>query len=75
VPVIKILASLALVPRHIMMHAMTLLAALAPELERTGRMHLSGFAVLGNAPTVVGDGVVYCFCGEFVVASGALSGG
>jgi len=52
---------------------MTLLAALTPELGSTGRMHLSRLAVLGNAPPVVGDGVVLSLRGELVVAIATLS--
>lgn len=55
-------------PHDAMHHALSLLARLASELCGAGRMHLSGFAVFGHAPAVVGDGVVFGFSGEFVVA-------
>jgi len=55
-------------PRHIMHHAVTLLAALTPELERARLMHLPRLTGLGDAPAVVGYSVVPCFDGEFFVA-------
>jgi hypothetical protein len=55
-------------PRHPVLHTMTLLARFAPKPRRARGMHLSRPAPLGQTPSVVGDCVMERGRGEGCVA-------
>jgi hypothetical protein len=60
-------------PRHVMLHTVTLLTSFASESWNPGRMYLSRLATFGYAPSIVGDVVVLGFDCEFGVATTKIS--